>query len=115
MTKEAIVARKCKNKMWKRFRISNCYNDKVEYKRALNAATAEYKKAKRSFEQKLVKNIKLNPKSFYSYVRSKSKTKDVVCPLRLKDEQGTIVSDDKSICDVLNNYFASVYTDFNVI
>ena len=108
MTREARIARKCKYKMWKRFQLSQSYNDKVEYKRALNAATNACKDAKRSFEKKLSDEIKVNPKSFYSYVRSKSKTKDQVCPL--KTENGNMVVKDEDVCEVLNDYFSSVFT-----
>jgi len=52
----------------------------MKYKSPLNKATKVYKKAKRDFECKLARNIKKNPKSFYSYVRSKARTKDKVGP-----------------------------------
>jgi hypothetical protein len=111
MTRCAIRARNYKLRMWKRFRLSGTYNDKVEYKRALNNATAKYKAAKQDFEKKLAKDIKSNPKSFYAYVRSKSATKSKVSPL--KDSQGNIVIEDIEICNVLNQYFSSVFTKEN--
>jgi ribonucleases P/MRP protein subunit RPP40 len=112
MTKRAVEARKCKIRMWKRYQSSGDYNDKVEYKRALNLATREYRVAKIDFERKLVKDIKVNPKSFYSYVRSKARTKDKVCPL--KDKKGDIVVEDEGVCNILNEYFSSVYTEENI-
>ena len=99
--------------MWKRYSRSKTYNDEVEYKRARNAVTSVYMNAKRNFEIKLAKNIKTNPKAFYSYVRSKSRTKDKVCPL--KNEIGEIISDDEGICEVLNQFFSSVYTIENTM
>src|SRR5271170_3395279 len=71
MTKEAKRACKNKSTMWRRYRLSKSYNDHVEYKRALNKSTYEYRKAKNNFELKLAGEIKVNPKSFYAYVRSK--------------------------------------------
>lgn len=112
MTREAIRARKFKHKMWKRFQATSSYNDKIEYRRAANGATAAFRKAKQNFELKLANDVKINPKSFYSYVRSKSRTKDKVCPLR--DEVGRIVVDDVEVCNVLNNYFSSVFTQENI-
>ena len=47
--------------------------------------------AKIKFEQNLANNIKLDSKSFYSYVRSKQRSKVRVGPL--KDSAGNIVSD----------------------
>ena len=70
-------------------------------------------KAKVGFEKRLARNVKANPKAFHSYVRSKQKAKDIVGPLVGND--GTIVSSSKDMADLLNNYFASVFTvDFFV-
>lgn len=63
-------------------------------------------KAKKNFEKKLSK--KPNDKQFYSYVKSKTKGKSNIGPLKVND---TIISDDAEICETLNNYFASVFTD----
>ena len=53
-------------------------------------------------------NVKTNPKSFYRYVRSISKTKDVIGPL--KDNEGQVVNDDRTMCGLLNDFFTSVFT-----
>jgi len=78
--------------MWERYKESRSYNDYTEYKRVLNKATKEYSKAKRKYERALINDFKKNPKAFYSYVRSKWKTKDVVGPL--KDDKNVLVMDD---------------------
>src|SRR5206468_2482408 len=83
--------------------------------RIANRCTNEYKQAKRNFETKLSKDIKKNPKAFYSYVRSNSQTKDKVGPL--KDKGGKIITDDLGMCNILNDHFKSVFTvekDINV-
>src|SRR5277367_1371747 len=108
MNRAANNARKCKAKMWNRYKQSKSYNDYVEYKRALNKSTTEYRKAKANFEVKLARDIKRNPKSFYAYVRSKSKTKDRVGPL--VNKSGEIVLDDESMCNILNDQFKPVFT-----
>ena len=94
--------------MWIRYRASQSYNDLVEYKIAQNKAVKEYRKAKKQFERKLAKDIKSNPKSFYAYVRSKTKVKEVVGPLR--DTSNQLVSDNEVMCEILNEYFGSVFT-----
>ena len=78
----------------------------MEYKRALNRTTSiEGKK----IERKLAQEIKSNHKSFYFYVKSKSRTKIKVSPL--KDNSVNVVSDDKEMCEVLNTFFfSSVFT-----
>src|SRR5664279_747134 len=66
-------------------------------------------KAKRKFERCMAKDVKSNPRSFYAYVRSKTKVKEIVGPLRKYD--GNYVSDNEEIGNVLNDYFGSVFTD----
>ncbi|MGE5821999.1 MAG: hypothetical protein ACM31M_05390, partial [Nitrososphaerota archaeon] len=46
MTKSAHSARKCKSRMWNRYRQSRSYNYLVEYRIAQNKAVREYRKAK---------------------------------------------------------------------
>jgi len=60
---------------------------------------------------RLASNIKNDNKSFYRYVRSKSKTKDVVSPL--KDVDGRIITDDLMMSNVSNQFFSSVFTNEN--
>ena len=100
MNRKARIARKQKTLLWTRYRVSRSYNDWVEYKVASNEATDEYRRAKIMFEENLASNIKSNPKSFYAYVRSKSKTKDRVGPL--KDSAGKLVTGDDEMCKMLN-------------
>ena len=64
--------------------------------------------AKIRFEQDLADNIKQDSKSFYSYVRSKQRSRVRVGPL--KDSAGNIVSESRAMADLLNNYFSSVFT-----
>jgi endonuclease/exonuclease/phosphatase family metal-dependent hydrolase len=113
MNRNAKAAMKYKSRMWLRYRQSKSYNDMVEYKIAQRKAVKEYKKAKKQFERKLAKDIKINPKSFYAYVRSKSKVKDSVGPLR--DSDGQLVSEKEKMCNLLNEYFGSVFTTENSV
>ena len=94
MTRATAKPRNRKAKMWKRYCQSRSYNDLFKYKRVLNKTTAVYKSAKLHCELGLVREIKTNPKSFYSYVRSKARTRDKVGPL--KDKSGKVITDEKS-------------------
>ena len=53
-------------------------------------------------------NIKQDSKSFFAYIRSKQKVKDVVGPL--KDNVGLVITKGKEMADALNIYFSSVFT-----
>ena len=44
----------------------------------------ELRKARNIFERKLVADVKNNPKSFYRYVRTKTKSKERVGPLKAR-------------------------------
>src|SRR6267154_208483 len=112
MTKDAKKQRKNKVRMWKRYKEDKSYNNLVEYKLALNRAASSHKTAKANFESKLAMNIKTNPKAFYNYFRSKSKTKEKVGPF--KDENGSVISNSNGMCKVLNNYFSSIFISENV-
>ena len=66
---------------------------------------------KYEYELKLASDAKVNSKKFFSYIRSKSLTKDKVHPL--KDRDQNLVFSDKDICTLLNDYFTSVFTHEN--
>ena len=80
--------------------------------RCRNKITADIRKAKREFETKLAENIKEDSKSFYAYVRSKSRARVKFGPV--KDTVGNLVSDDREMANVFNDYFSSVFTKENL-
>ena len=57
--------------MWRVDRHTRKDEDYANYKEALNLATTEFRKSKRTFEKKLAGNIKNDSKSFYAYVNRK--------------------------------------------
>jgi len=65
------------------------------------------KKAKKSFEM-LSRNIKADKKTFFAYVRSKTKCKVRTGPL-LKNS-GEIITDLKETADTFNQSIGSVFT-----
>ena len=102
-------ARKQKVKAWKRYRLTGSNEDHTEYKRTANRNTKEIKKAKIKLEHKLAKNIKTDPKAYFKYIRGKVEAKDCIGPL--KNENGEVVNDNSETAALLNNYFASVFTE----
>ena len=73
LSKEAIRKIVFKQTLWRVYRRTRKDEDYANYKEALNLATTEIRKSKRTFEKKLAGNIKNYSKSFYAYVRSKQK------------------------------------------
>jgi hypothetical protein len=107
MTQKAVKAVKKKHNMYHRFRDS----DNPRYKKASRSARIEIRKAKRNFEKKLAENIKRDTKSFFAYVRSKTAVKASVGPLFGHDDE--LVTDPREISEVMNSYFAKVFTEEN--
>ena len=93
----------CKHKKWKLFKASGSRGDYVSYQTARNIATKAIKEAKRTFELNLAHGVKNDSKSFWAYVRSKTKTKTTVGPLQ--DQIGELIDDDESMCNMLNKFF----------
>ena len=57
----------------------------------------------------IAKEVKSNPKAFYNYVNSKTKTRVTVGDL-INDIDSTVASNDKEKADALNIFFSSVFT-----
>ena len=88
--------------LWGVYKHTGNIEDYTNYKEALDLATTEIIKSKRTIEQKLTGNIRNDSKSFYAYVRTIQKVRDKVGPL--ENNSGNIIS------DVLNEFFSSVFT-----
>ncbi|KAM6103455.1 uncharacterized protein LJ206_014212 [Theristicus caerulescens] len=66
------------------------------------------RKAKAQLELNLVRDAKNNKKGFYRYINQKRKVKESIPPLMSKT--GKLITTDKEKAEVLNNFFASVFT-----
>jgi hypothetical protein len=105
----ASIKKKIKNRgrEWKKFKARPTMEGELRYKQLRNSVIKEIRDAKRVQEFKLAQKIREDPKSFYSYVRSKTKVKVKVGPL-MKD--GKMISDTEGMSKVLNEYFGTVFT-----
>jgi ribonucleases P/MRP protein subunit RPP40 len=100
---KAIKAVVHKRKMYTKYRNV----DHPAYIKASRAAKKSLRNARQSFETKLAQKVKEDTKSFYSYVRSKTKSKVRVGPLV---EAGTVSSSDIEMSEAFNEYFVTVFT-----
>jgi hypothetical protein len=108
LNKEAKAVRKHKSKMWKTYGESRAYTNLVEYKQAQNKLVTEHRKAKK-LEKRACDEKKLK---CFMHKRSKTEVKDVVVGLPL-NSGGNYVSENKVMCNILNDYFGSVFTEEN--
>ena len=66
---------------------------------------------KKTFERKLARDVKKNPKPFYSYINNNTKVCSKVGPL--KDKDGKLQTDDLKMSGLLNDTLTSVFTSEN--
>ena len=109
MTGRVLRTVKRKHMLWKKWKYSNSDDRYSEYKRQCNMASKSVRLAKRNFEKSIASNIKKDAKSFYAYVKSKSHVKESVGPL--KDDTGSLVCTERDMGNLLNTFFASVFTN----
>ncbi|PKU42717.1 rna-directed dna polymerase from mobile element jockey-like [Limosa lapponica baueri] len=79
-----------------------------DYKNAVRVCRGEMRKAKASLELNLTRDVKANKKGFFKYIGGKRKTGENVGPLL--NEMGAMVTEDTEKAELLNAFFASVFT-----
>lgn len=87
-------------------------SDYQVYTACRNSATNAIKMAKKSFEYNLATVCKNNPKVFWNYVNRRTKVKESVDDLKKLDGSKTASNVEKA--QVLNDFFASVFTRENL-
>jgi len=108
LTYKAVSLIKRKHKLHKKYK-----NERhPAYMKAVREAETEIRRAKRNFEKKLAENIDKDRKSFYAYVRNRSRARSTVGPL--VDGQGNTLNVSQDLADSFNNYSASVFTTEDV-
>ena len=104
MTRKALKAVRCRRQLYRKYRDAK----HPAYVKAAKKARLLTKQARRNFEEKLALKIKEDKKSFFAYVRRKSKSNVKVGSLT--NNQGQPVSTTREKAEVLINFFCSVFT-----
>ena len=76
MYNAAHKAQKRKHTKYDNYQKLKTESSRNHYKEALNYYTKEARRSKEKFERKLAQNINSDTKSFFAYVRTKSRRKD---------------------------------------
>ena len=103
MTKNTAEAIDKKRRAWTKLRNCNNPENCDNYKNQRNLCTNNIRSAKQDYEKNICLNVKDKPKVFWSYIKSKSKTRDKVCDLMQDDGSLTVNNSEKA--DVLNKFF----------
>ena len=97
-----------KERRWKKFKEAPTRSRERKYVEMRNLATSTIRKERKEHEEKIAIRIREDPKSFYSYVRSRSMTKPRIGPLM--GEGGVVVADNAGMAGILNEYYATVFS-----
>ena len=104
MDNRAHKAQMTKHKSYDKQKREPSDENRKDYKKALNIFTTESRRSKEKFKIKMAEKIKHDLKSFFSYARSKSRTKHSVAPLTYRNFEKSLI---------LNEFFSSVFTKEN--
>ena len=96
-----------KRAAWSRSASTGGFKRHLQYIRFRNVAAKIKRRCQRTFESRLTRNAKRNPKAFFRFSQSKRATKESVGPLM--DDKGNVVSTNNLKADCLLNYFQSVH------
>ena len=108
LNRELLRLVRTKRRKWKKYKETNSQQYLEQYKELEKKVKKGTRNAKKNYERKLAKDSKSNPKLFYSYLKSKTSNRESVGPLKASNNH--LVTDEKEMAEMLNNFFGSVFT-----
>ena len=108
MNHETLLIIKQRNKAWHKYSHTKNPAHYTVYKRLRNRATATARNARKEFERMIAKGSRDNPKAFWKYVSSRTKTRTGIGDLT--DDTGNTASDPLSKAEVLSSQYQKVFT-----
>lgn len=97
-----------KHKSWRKYMNCKTRQNYVQYTRARNQARWATREARKNIEKSIAQNVKENPKAFWRYAKSQTKTKTNVSDLQYDDGSSTHTDLEKA--EVLNMCFSKIFT-----
>ena len=97
-----------KHKTWMKYYYCRTDLNYKEYKLANKKCSKVIQQAQKSLEHKIANEVKDNPKSFWKYIKSKTKPKNPVG--RIFKKNGELTDNDRETAVRLNQYFSEVFT-----
>lgn len=101
-----------KHRLWNRWIDTRKEDKHKEYIKMRNRVKSETRKLIKLEQDNIAVDCKNNPKKFWKYIKSKSKTKTTLGDLKWKDEKGNLntAETDSDKATALEEYFSSVFT-----
>ena len=100
-----------KRRLWKAFSgdgyYRQDYRDFMAYQEVQKEIRKQIRKAKKKLERNLARRSKMDPKKFYSYLKSKTSNRVSVGPLVGREG---IVTDNREMAEILNAQYTGVFT-----
>jgi len=97
-----------RNSAWKKYKYCRKPENWESYKQKRNQATSNIRSSKAQHERDIALSMKTNPKAFWRFVKATTGTRESVGILHKPD--GTSAIEDIEKAEVLNHFFASVFT-----
>jgi hypothetical protein len=109
LNRKALPKIKQKESLWTRY--LNTRDDEAykEYCKVRNQVRTLTRKITKQFEKQIAQEVKANPKKFWKYARSKTKTKSNIPDLFKDDNKTEFTNSDKEKATVLVDFFTSVF------
>jgi hypothetical protein len=108
LTADILKMIRRKKAAWKTAKFYNSGPEMDSYKKLEKEVAKRIKQAKKKFEKDLAFSNDKNKKNFSNYIKSKTKSQTAVGPL--KTAGGGITANKSEMANVLNGFFASVFT-----
>jgi hypothetical protein len=108
LSREIVRLIRKKKKAWKQYRLYGTADLANRYEELQREVKNKIRKSKRKWEKDLAQGEDRNGKKFTEYVRSKTKARTGIGPL--KREGGGVTADGKEMAEILNKFMAGVFT-----
>lgn len=102
-----------KRHLWQRYLNTGDESVKLEYQRVSNQVKSICRKVTKVREKNIANSVKDNPKKFWAYVKTKTKTKTSIPNLYTDDNKSELSETDQGKADILADFFTSVFTEEN--
>ena len=114
LDRKSLCRIKRKSRLWEKYCQTNDGQVYLEYRKVSNRVRRITRKAQKVLEKNVAKQAKTNPKKFWQFVNNKTRARPNIPDLFVDEDTPTgsnvTTSSDKEKANILNQYFASVFT-----